>query len=205
MNFTHIHLLLNHAPIIGIMGAFVLCIWLIFKPNMSLWRLSLIVTVACGLLLLPVFFTGEPAEDTVESIVGVQESMIESHEDSAKLSLILVLASAVVAVFFLIRTKMSQELKRLDLVIVTLVLFTSSASLSWTGYLGGQIRHTEISSVAAQQGGASEGTEKDDDDAPAANPATNAQATKDSTTAGASATVGAAQAKPAPKAKDDDD
>ncbi len=81
MNQAHFHLLLNHAPIIGpAFGIAVLLAGFIFKSD-PVKRAALGIFVLAALLAIPAFLTGEGAEEIVEKLPGVNETLMETHED----------------------------------------------------------------------------------------------------------------------------
>ncbi|MBK8608515.1 MAG: hypothetical protein IPL84_00780 [Chitinophagaceae bacterium] len=87
MNQTHIHLLLNHFPIIGTLIGSCLLLWGIIKKNGQIKSISAFVLAAMALIAIPVFLTGEPAEESVEHINGVSEKMISLHEEAAEIAI----------------------------------------------------------------------------------------------------------------------
>ena len=87
MNFAHLHLLLNHIPVIGAMMGFALFVLSFFKGNGDLKRASLIVFAAIALLSIPTFLTGFGAQDMIEHAPGISAALIERHESSALLSI----------------------------------------------------------------------------------------------------------------------
>jgi beta-lactamase regulating signal transducer with metallopeptidase domain len=74
MNWAHIHLLLNHVPVLGTIFGLALLGYAVLKRSEALKRAALGVFVAVALLALPVYFTGEPAEEAVQSAAGVSKS-----------------------------------------------------------------------------------------------------------------------------------
>ena len=91
MNAAQIHLALNHIPLFfSIIGGLILLLGL-FRKNDGFITLSLYMLIAAALFTAPVFLTGEGTEELVEKAVGVNESAIESQEDMAKISLILII------------------------------------------------------------------------------------------------------------------
>ena len=73
MDLTHLHLLLNHFPIVGTALAVALMLWGIFKQNTTTKINAAAILVAMALVSIPVFFTGEPAEETVEHLPGISQ------------------------------------------------------------------------------------------------------------------------------------
>lgn len=162
MNAAHIHLLVNHLPVFGsLLGGFVLIHGMWTKsPQTKIAAYNLFILSAIGACIA--YFTGEPAEEAVEKISGVAESAIERHEDFALAALISFVVLGLLSVFgMLITLKQSIFMRQIAIVILfcTMISFVLVAR---AGYLGGQIRHTEISNsnAAPMQNGAEE---KDDD------------------------------------------
>ncbi len=144
MDLTHVHLLITHLPIYGsILGGVVLAygLWTNSSHTMiAAYLLFIISAVGAGIA----YSTGEAAEETVEGIQSIIKGKLDQHEDFAIYALwafiILGIASLVGLLFTF---KKWTGIKSVGL--VTLILaFISFGLSSYTGYLGGQIRHTEI-------------------------------------------------------------
>src|SRR5688500_14191615 len=83
MNLTHVHLMLNHVPVLATafgLGLLVLAAW---RRSDEVKKVALGLFVVGALLAVPVYLTGEPAEDAVEQLPGVSKAIIEQHEDAA--------------------------------------------------------------------------------------------------------------------------
>lgn len=131
-------------PIFGsILGAFVLIHGIWTKNNMTLiaaYNVLIISALGAGIA----YGTGEGAEETVEHIQGISKSMIEEHAESALfslISLIIVGLASLVGLFITFRNSVLTKLFALITLFLTLAAF---GIIARTGYLGGQIRHTEI-------------------------------------------------------------
>jgi len=162
MNLAHVHLMLNHIPIVGIPIALAFLVYGIYAKNQPSQRFALLVLFGLAVMVLPVYFTGEPAEEVVEHLPGVAESFIEAHEDAAMFSLVLTLitgAAAFIALWF----QRDQKKSRLMNFGVMGAACLAVASLLYTANLGGKVRHTEFSSGVAIQSGADVNAEKDED------------------------------------------
>lgn len=144
MNWAHIHLLLNHLPVVGTIFGVLLLLLALVRKSEELKRVGLGVLVLAALIALPVYFTGEPAEKVVEHLPGVAEPMIERHENAALFALLMAGGAGVVALAGLILFRRAEKLPRW-IVAATLVLsLATSGLMGWTANLGGQTRHTEI-------------------------------------------------------------
>jgi hypothetical protein len=144
MNWAYIHLMLNHLPVIGSIFGVLLLLLALLRKSEELKRVSFGVFVFTALLALPVYFTGEPAAEVVEHLPGVEESLIEEHEDAALFALLMAEATGVVALAGLILFRRAERLPG-RLVGAALVLsLATSGVMGWTANRGGRIRHTEI-------------------------------------------------------------
>jgi hypothetical protein len=83
MNPAHLNLILNHIPVLGTAFGMALIAWALFRKSEELKRVSLGVFVVIALLAVPAYLTGEPAEEVVEHLPGVDKPAIEEHEEAA--------------------------------------------------------------------------------------------------------------------------
>lgn len=161
MDQAHLHLLITHLPIFGsILGAFVLGygIWSNSdQTKIAAYFLFVISAIGAGIAYL----TGEAAEEVVEDIQGVSENIIGQHEDFALYALISLIVLGLFSLVSLFLTYKKYTLLKTMSGITLLVSLVSFALVARTGYLGGQIRHSEITTGAIQNDG---GQENDDDD-----------------------------------------
>lgn len=148
MSAVHLHLVLNHVPVLGVVFAFGLLLFAFVKPNRGFERLSLTLFVLIALAAIPVYLTGEPSEDAVEHLPGVSEAIIEQHEESATVALASMEALGLLGIVGLIVSRAGKPVPRwIHLSSLALSLVASVLMLR-TATLGGQIRHTEIRSGA---------------------------------------------------------
>jgi uncharacterized membrane protein len=168
MDLTHLHLILNHLPVVGIMFGFLILAWGVLRGYEEVKTVGLIFLVFTAFAALPVYLTGEPAEEAVEKLPGVSEQIIELHENSALLSLILAMATGVLAFFGLIFKRFSAvNVTRFSMFAILFLSFVTGALMARTANLGGEIRHTEIRQTTQNSNPATETKqkkEKDDDD-----------------------------------------
>jgi uncharacterized membrane protein len=80
----------------------------------------------------------------VENIQGVAENMIDQHEDFAMISLISLLILGVLSIGGVLLTIKNSPITRSVAFIILFISIISFGLVARTGYLGGQIRHTEI-------------------------------------------------------------
>lgn len=162
MDASQIHLALNHVPLFfSIVGGLILLYGFIKKQD-QIKYLSLYFMITAGLFTVPVYLTGEGTEEAVEQLPGVSEGLIESHEEMAKIGLIIIIITSIIALITLILKKKTSLLKPALLLCIVLS-FASFGVMAQTAHLGGQIRHSEIRNGAVIQenkNGESKGDEK---------------------------------------------
>jgi hypothetical protein len=163
MNGAHLHLLVNHIPVLGAFGLLLLFAIAFARRDSSLARLTLVLSVALAAASAGVFLTGEPAEEAVEHLAGAAENAVEPHEDAALIATVafgLFGAAALVALVGFRRRPMPRWVAGSALIGILVV----SGLMGWTANLGGRIRHTEMSAGAgAPRGEWSDGEDHDDD------------------------------------------
>jgi hypothetical protein len=151
MNGAQLHLALNHLPVMAtLIAACVLAAALLFKSD-AVRRTALVLFVGAGLAAGAAFLTGEPAEEVVEDLPGIQKSLIHDHEEAAEAALI---ASGLLAVVAL-GTLLYERKRTLPGLLVGAVLVGTmgvSGAMGWAAHLGGLIRHPELSNVTATGG-----------------------------------------------------
>ena len=146
MNMAHIHLLVNHFPIIGsIFISIMFLIALIFK-NVFLQKLSLWFLVVVALFTAVAYISGDGAKSILENVTRVPEGVMHDHESMARVGLILMFFAGAVSLFGVIFYSRKSTLPRYLQIIVMAILVVSVIVFIYVGYLGGQVSHPEIRS-----------------------------------------------------------
>ncbi len=144
MNQAHLHLMINHLPIMGTaIGIIVLMAGFILKnPIVKQTALGIFILSCIG--ILGAHFTGEGAEDVVEQLPGISKKLIHHHEDFASVFGWSLLAVALISLITLyMELKKKSGSKVLYLIIIATSIFTLFYAKQ-TATSGGEIRHTEI-------------------------------------------------------------
>jgi hypothetical protein len=149
MNWAHLHLALNHVPVIGLPIVLLLLGWAIVRRSAELLKASFGLIILLAVVTVIVQVTGEPAEELVEGLPGVVESMVEAHEESALLGTIGVVVVGLVALFGLWWLGTGKILPQWYSPVVLIAGLMVAGMMVWIANLGGQIRHTEIRSSAS--------------------------------------------------------
>ncbi len=144
MNATHLHLLLNHVPVLGTIFGLGFLAFALWRRNAAIQRAALSLFLAGALAAVPTYLTGEPAEDAVESMPGVTHQLIEQHEEVAAWAMGGVLLLGIVALGGLVWFRRQSDVPRWFGSAALIGALLVSGVMAWTASLGGQIRHTEI-------------------------------------------------------------
>ncbi|HEU0078711.1 MAG TPA: hypothetical protein VFQ76_13750 [Longimicrobiaceae bacterium] len=158
MSTVHLHLLLNHVPVIGTLIGLCLLAWAVLRKDQGLARVTLGLFAVLAVVALATVLTGEPAEEAVEGLAGVSESVIERHEAAALLATIALGLLGAVSLGVLAWFR-GRPLRRPVMVLVLALALVPAGMMAWTANLGGQIRHTEIRAGAVAQGAGAEAPE----------------------------------------------
>lgn len=149
MNPVHVHLMLNHLPLIGTAFTLVLLLVAFAKKSDELKRVSLAFLAGVTLLAVPAYLTGEPAEEAVEHLPGIETPFIEPHEEAAKWAFGAQIALGVVALAGLFVTRKSKPLPAWCAGALLVLSLAVCGLMARAANLGGQIRHPEIRSTAS--------------------------------------------------------
>jgi formate hydrogenlyase subunit 3/multisubunit Na+/H+ antiporter MnhD subunit len=145
MSAAHVHLLLNHIPILGsIFGLLLLCYGMLWKSD-EIKKTSLRVFVITALLTIPVYLTGDGAAQIVSSLPGVSTAIIQQHDQAATITMVAIeILGAVSLLSLFLSWRTRRELRSWMTLGVLILAMISSGLGAWTGAIGGQIRHTEV-------------------------------------------------------------
>jgi hypothetical protein len=152
MDTGHLHLMLNHLPVLGVPALLGLLLWGLARDMPAVARGALWLTLALSVVTAAVYLTGEAAEELVEGMPTFQESLVERHEGVALWTTVMVVGTGLLAAAALYRsargsTQRSKALVRL----VVAGLALSTIALGVTAWTGGPIGHPEL-----RQGGVTE-------------------------------------------------
>ena len=164
MNWAHVHLIINHIPVIGIGLLILLFIVAMVRKNKGLITVALAFIILISLATIPVYLTGEPAEEVVEDMPGISEELIKEHEEQAEIAFILVEVAGALALITLITRRYSDKLGQKLVMLTLLVLIVSGGLIGWTANLGGKIHHEEIRSGKDSQNLPSQMIDKEKED-----------------------------------------
>jgi hypothetical protein len=156
VNLAHLHLLLNHFPIIGTIVGVSLFLFSLAGKNDDLKRASLIIFAVMALLSLPTFFSGVGAEGAIVELPGVSNALIDRHEGAAILALFFMEITGALSLVGLWQSHKLSRPARWNVAAVLLVSLITVGLMARVGTTGGDVRHPEIR--ASADPAANEGT-----------------------------------------------
>lgn len=144
MTGAHTHLLVNHVSLFAAFFGMFAMVWGIARKVKEMKiAASLLFILAAGFSVLALE-TGESAEDIVEDLPGVSESIIHQHEEAAEAANVACIILGVVAVAGLVTARFKPQYSKYVETASVVVALSAAALLGRAANLGGQVRHTEI-------------------------------------------------------------
>src|SRR5262245_39323455 len=103
-NLSHLHLLINHFPTVGLTVGFVLLAVALISGREDVQHDTMKPTAfgvlfGIAVMTLPVFTTGLAAESVVEKMVGTSQAAVVAHENAALLAFVVLEFTGAVAWF----------------------------------------------------------------------------------------------------------
>ncbi len=144
MNDAHLHMVVNHFPIIGTIVAIGILIAGLILKNITLKNTSYFLFISAAIFGALSMGTGEGAEELVEDMPNVGWEIIHKHEEIAeKLALLLYVLGALSLVALYLNFKKNTKEKLVSFFILGIGM-ASLFVIQKVGTSGGEIRHTEI-------------------------------------------------------------
>jgi uncharacterized membrane protein len=149
MNAAHVHLVLNHIPVVGIPVAAAVLLYGLVRGSEEVKRVSLLAFLAIAIITVPTYLAGQAAEDIVEHLPGVDDDIIHTHEAAATIGLVVTSILGVLSAVGLLISFFVGRLSTLLTILFLLMSLGVSGWLSRVANLGGKIRHTELRTGAS--------------------------------------------------------
>jgi uncharacterized membrane protein len=148
MNDAHLHIVVNHFPIIGTIFGLGILIAGIFMKNIVIKNVAYILFVIAAIFAAVSMTTGEGAEEIAENLPSVTDQIIHEHEEMAeKLALVLYTLGVISLLGLYLNFK--NNAKAAVVSYIAIVVAVSGVFLGkQTGTTGGEVRHTEIRATA---------------------------------------------------------
>ncbi len=144
------HLRINHFPVaLTVVALGMLILALIFRRRF-LWDYTLMTAILAGVAVIPTYLTGDPAAEEVRHTWYVSRAAVNAHDDSAGITLWVLIISGLISAYALWRAVRAPlpKMGNRDInipgwlkAVVSVAIVASAIAAGYTGYLGGEIVH----------------------------------------------------------------
>jgi uncharacterized membrane protein len=152
----HLHLMVNHFPLAGLLFAIALLGFGMLKNSDHLKLAAVWSILFVAVTSIISYSTGEYAEDMLENALGATEQtkkalepFIHAHETAGLFLLVTTIIAGLIAAYCLVVYGKSNALNDTALKVLMAVAVFTLLIAARTSQLGGQIRHTETRTVSA--------------------------------------------------------
>ena len=150
MNFTHLHLAINHSPLYSELFAFGLLVIGLLARKRTLVTAGLVVAIIAALCAYAAAWSGDGAANIIKNsppIAGVDKALITPHEQAAGyVETSAYITAGLGLISLIIGWRRGERFRWLDVLVALALLFSLSVVLR-TALLGGRIHHPEVRAV----------------------------------------------------------
>jgi hypothetical protein len=144
MDVGHLHLMLNHVPVLGAPALLALLAWGLAGRIPAVTRGAIWLALALAVVTAVVYLTGEAAEELVEGLPTFQEPLVERHEEVALWATLILVATGCLAAAALWRSRRGSAMSLALTRVVLVGLVASTVAVGVTAWSGGPIGHPEL-------------------------------------------------------------
>jgi uncharacterized membrane protein len=165
MNGAHLHLIVNHLPVVSVLFAVGFLLFGILRKSRGLIRVGMVISVIVGLTGTAAFLTGEGAEDVLEQWPDADRQLIHKHEETAETAFQAAVILGFIGLAGLVFSGRHAGVNKIAPVLALVLALLTSIIMALAANEGGDIRHPEIRDGAVPPTGQSltPGGEVDDD------------------------------------------
>ena len=144
MDELHLHLVVNHLPIIfPVVGIIILLIGIFSKSEVTK-RNAYIIFVLGAITSIAAMGTGEGAENSATKIAGLSENLIKKHEEVSEIFAALTYVLGAISLVALIASFRNSVISKYAPFVVGILAIVCLLFAQKVGTTGGEIKHTEI-------------------------------------------------------------
>lgn len=164
MNDAHLHLLVNHFPIIGtLFGLGILIAGMLLKNN-SVKNTAYILFIVAAIFAAFSMGTGEGAEELVEDLPNIGKQIIHEHEEIAEKFALIMYVTGFLGLLSLYTSIKNHKLAKTFSIITLIFALIAAVFAKSVGTTGGEIRHTEIRAISLSDSNDNSGSLKNDNE-----------------------------------------
>ena len=140
----HLHIVLNHFPLIGSLFVLGLLIASAYMKNDGMRRVSLILFVVLGLLAIPTYITGAAAGWAYQGRPDMSTQILDAHRDAALLAFVFLGLTGIASWLVLWRERRFARTSNAGLYTVLALGCVALLTTIETGSLGGTVLRPEL-------------------------------------------------------------
>lgn len=144
LNDAHLHLLVNHFPILGVVFSFLIVLYAFLRPSVETYRIASLLFVFSGIMSFVAYQTGGPAASFLKQYPEIVRSKIGAHAEFSDIALWVSLGTSAIVLIFLVVSYMRDRFPNWMRFTLLLSQLACIGLLSYASHLGALIRHVEI-------------------------------------------------------------
>jgi uncharacterized membrane protein len=143
MNPAHLHLLLNHLPVIGFGIGLALYVVAIVSKKLDLQRAGLVILFLAAAFTIITYVSGNDAREMLKKTPGISNPLMEAHETAALVAFVFMEITGFFSWIGLWTWGRPSRFVRWNVGIVLILSTLAFGLMSRAAYMGGAIRHPE--------------------------------------------------------------
>lgn len=156
MNLSHIHLILNHFPVIGFGIALGLFLVSLVAKNDPLKRASLVLFFVAAAWTIATYVSGNDAQQSLLDAPGISPARIAAHESAALIAFLFMQATGFFAWLGLWLWRQRSRLPAWNTALLVILSIATFGLMARASNMGGEIMHSEIHASPAPEGDGSD-------------------------------------------------
>ncbi len=153
MSWSHLHLALNHLPVLGAPFLLLLLGWGLLHRSRDLVRTALWWFIGFAVLAIMLKFTGDFARDEAAERLKPVAPLVTDHEQAADQATTGVFLLGLAATTAEILGRKGRAIPKWSLVVVFVLGLATSILMARTANLGGRINHPDLRPAGAPEVG----------------------------------------------------
>lgn len=154
LNGAHVHLLVNHIPVLAAGFALVFFILALWRNSDGWLRGGLLLLVFALAGDLAAYLSGPSAVHAIAGMPRSSDAALEAHHARAGYAIVTGVIVVVVGAIALILRKRNPQRSSWAKIALAAATLVHALVLAWTSLAGGKINHPELQDAADQRSGA---------------------------------------------------
>lgn len=154
MDGAHVHLLVNHVPILGFFLSSLFLLLALVGREREGWMRAALVTLALAFLGgVVAFVTGTPALTAIDGMPRTSGKALTEHHVRAVIAAVVGTIAIIVGFAITLLARKYGAYSSRGVLILLGSNLAAAATLGWTGLAGGRINHPEVQQAADREHG----------------------------------------------------